>query len=92
MLVMPKVVGSQIGRTNMELFASSAAALEIDARSELWAVVEWSWTPGPPLRIVLRDERGDRMDVVVDAEGVWRIELEPVDPKIHPPHDIGTIR
>lgn len=88
MLRMPKIVASSVGRTNLELFASSGAARELEDRSDSWAVVEWSWTEGPPMRIVLRGGEGERMDVVVDAEGVWRMELEPVDPKIHPMRDL----
>lgn len=92
MLQMPQNVASPIGKKNLETFASSPAALEIDDLSDVWTVVEWSWTAGPPLRIVLRGRRGERMDVIVDAEGVWRIESEPVDPKIRPPSDLRPIR
>jgi hypothetical protein len=92
MIRMPAVVASSIGKKNLELFASSAAARELEDRAELWTVVEWSWTAGPPLRYVLRRARGDRVDVVVDSEGVWRMSREPLEPKIRTPRDIGPIR
>jgi hypothetical protein len=89
MLHLPAVVASSIGKKNLELFASSAAAREFEARPEVWTVVEWSWTAGPPLRFVLRDMRGERVDVIVEDGGVWRMSREPVEPKIHAPRDIG---
>jgi|GEM_PF-2392463 hypothetical protein len=85
MVRMPPTVPTQTGKKNLEIFAASAAARELDERPDIWTVVEWSWTPAPPLRVVLRSDQGDRRDVVIDASGVWRMQREPVEPKIGPP-------
>jgi hypothetical protein len=91
MLRMPAVVVSSIGKKNLERFASSGAARELEDRPDVWTVVEWSWTAGPPLRFVLCGPRGERVDVVVDEGGVWRMSREPVEPKIRTPRDIRSI-
>jgi len=90
MLRIPGTVASPFGKRNLDFFAASGAAREIEDRADSWTVVEWSWTQGPPMRIVLRGGRGQRMDVVFDPEGVWRMEIEPVDPRIHPMADVAA--
>ena len=92
MIRLPRSVPTDIVKKNLELFASSAAAEELEDQKREWRVVEWSWTPGPPLRIVLRTEEGEGVAVVMDGTGVWRISEEPIAPKIRPMSDISPIR
>jgi hypothetical protein len=90
MVRLPPSVRTQIAKANLELFAASAAARELDDQAAVWTVVEWSWTAGPPMRIVLRSDHGETTDFILDASGVWRMGREPIEPKIKPPGDIGV--
>jgi hypothetical protein len=91
MVRMPPTVPTRIAKTNLEYFAASAAARELDDDSRVWTVVEWSWTPGPPMTIVLRSDRGETTDFIVDASGTWRMRREPIEPKIKHPDEPGAL-
>jgi hypothetical protein len=39
--------------------------------------VEWSWAPGPPLRVQVRSERGEVLEFVMDEPGAWRAHPDP---------------
>lgn len=91
MVRMPPTVPTRIAKTNLEYFAASAAARELDDDSRVWTVVEWSWTPGPPMTIVLRSDRGETTDFIVDASGTWRMRREPIEPKTKHPGEPGAL-
>ena len=92
MIRMPRTAATETVKKNLEIFASSAAARELDDGPGQWRVVEWSWTAGPPMRIALRDEQGQTVVVVVDATGSWRIGRERTEPKIATASEISAMR
>jgi hypothetical protein len=81
MLRLPTRPVTEAARRNLEAFQTTSAAREFadDARS--WDVVAWSWALGPPLRVTLRNERGDVVDFEMDGQGLWRVHADPNAPK-----------
>ena len=74
MLRMPSAHVTDFARRNLERFRATSAASELEDDKQLWTVVEWSWTDGPPLRVRLRSDLGRITDFVMDEAGRWRME------------------
>jgi len=81
MLRLPTGSITQAARRNLETFQTTSAAKELADDARTWDAVAWSWAPGPPLHVTLRNERGDVVDFVMDAEGLWRMHANPNVPK-----------
>lgn len=84
MLRLPTRHVTEAARRNLEAFQTTSAAREFADDSHTWDVVAWSWALGPPLRVTLRDERGEVMDFEMDLHGLWRVHADPNDPKEPP--------
>ena len=64
-------------RRNLEQFRQTSLAKQLERDGRRWDVVEWSWAPGPPLRVQVRSERGDVLEFVMDEPGAWRAHPDP---------------
>jgi len=62
---------------NLERFRNTSLARELENDARRWDVVEWSWAPGPPLRVQVRSEQGDVLEFVMDEPGIWRAHPDP---------------
>jgi hypothetical protein len=83
MLKMPTVAVTDEAKRNLQRFYHTSAAREIEDDPRSWAVVEWTWGAGPPLRIHLRNETtGDVIDFVMDDAGLWQLWREPIELRI----------
>jgi len=88
MLRMPTRALTDGAKRNLQLFYHTSAAREIEDDPRVWAVVEWTWGSGPPLRVHLRDETGDVIDFVMDDAGLWQLWREPIEPRIAEQSDL----
>jgi hypothetical protein len=77
MLRLPTSNVTETAKRNLDRFRATSAASELEDDSHTWAVVEWSWAAGPPLRVQLRSDAGQIVDFVMDVSGVWRMRREP---------------
>ena len=84
MLRLPTGPVTEAARRNLEAFQTTSAAMEFVADARSWDVVAWSWVAGPPLRVTLRNERGDVVDFEMDGQGLWRVHADPNVPKEPP--------
>jgi hypothetical protein len=73
MLRLPTRNVTDAARRNLEAFQTTSAAREFADDVRSWDIVAWSWAPGPPLRVTLRNERGEVVDFEMDQEGLWRV-------------------
>ena len=73
---------------NLDRFRQTSAAREIEDDPREWTVVEWTWTPGPPMRVHLRDPAGDIVDFVMDDTGMWQLWREPLERRVHVPNSL----
>jgi len=64
-------VGPDASR-NLDQFRHTSLAMDLERDSRRWDVVEWSWAPGPPLRVQVRSEQGDVLEFIMDEPGIWR--------------------
>jgi hypothetical protein len=85
MLRLPTLHVSEAARRNLEMFQATAAAKELADDARTWNVIAWSWALGPPLRVTLRNERGDVVAFEMDAQRAWRLHADPNVPKEPPP-------
>jgi hypothetical protein len=81
MLRLPSRHVTEAARRNLEAFQTTSAALAFADDALTWDVVAWSWALGPPLRVTLRNERGEVVDFEMDEKGLWRVHADPNDPK-----------
>jgi hypothetical protein len=81
MLRLPTRPITAAARRNLDAFQTTSAAKELVDDVRTWDVVAFSWSPGPPLRVTLRDDRGEVVDFVMDAEGLWRMHANPNVPR-----------
>jgi hypothetical protein len=82
MLRMPGGALTRDAQRNLGRFFATSAAREIEDDPRSWAVVEWTWGEGPPVRVHLRNENDEVIDFVMDATGVWQLMREPIARKI----------
>ncbi len=88
MLRIPTTGLTDEAKANLDRFAGTAAAREMEDDPRTWTVIEWTRDAGPPIRVHLRDEGGDVIDFIMDDAGVWQLWREPIDPKISTPSDL----
>lgn len=81
MLRLPTRPITEAARRNLEAFQTTSAARELADDARTWDAIAWSWAPDPPLRVTLRNERGDVVDFEMDAQGLWRMYANPNVPK-----------
>lgn len=62
---------------NLERFRHTSLAKELERDPQRWDIVEWSWAPGPPLRVQVRSEHGDVLEFQMDEPGIWRAHRDP---------------
>jgi hypothetical protein len=79
MLRMPTHALTIEAKRNLQRFYDTSAAREIEDDSRTWTVVEWTWGAGPPMRVHLRDEKGDVVDFIMDDAGAWQLWREPIE-------------
>jgi hypothetical protein len=79
MLRMPTHALTTEAKRNLQRFYDTSAAREIEDDSRTWTVVEWTWGAGPPMRIHLRDDKGDVVDFIMDNAGAWQLWREPIE-------------
>jgi hypothetical protein len=82
MLRMPPHSLTDEAKRNLQRFYHTSAAREMEDDARSWTVVEWTWGAGPPLRVQLRNERGDVVAFVMDDAGLWTLCREPIEPRI----------
>jgi hypothetical protein len=84
MLRMPLSHVTEGARRNLDRFAATSGAKELDDDPLTWTVVEWTWSPGPPLRVYVRSELGEVVEFVMDEAGAWRMHRDPNVPQEPP--------
>jgi hypothetical protein len=72
MLHFPSRNVSAHAQRNLDFFRHTSLAKQLEQDVRQWSVVEWSWAPGPPLRVQVRSDLGDVLEFVMDEPGVWR--------------------
>jgi hypothetical protein len=68
-------------RANLERLRGSVALAELEAGSEAWAFEILPWSDTYPLRLRFRNQRSEPLEVVIDADGLWRRSRPLEDPR-----------
>jgi hypothetical protein len=56
---------------SLALFRSSQASAELTSAPALWTIINWSWTLGPPTRIIVQDEGEQALTYSTDDGVHW---------------------
>ena len=71
MLHLPSHHVSRDAASNLDRFGETALAKRLREDSRHWNVIEWSWTPEPPVRVQVRSDEGEVLEFVMDESGSW---------------------
>ena len=55
----------------LALFRSSQSAAELTSAAPLWTIINWSWTAGPPSRVIVQDEGEQAVTYSTDDGVRW---------------------
>lgn len=72
-------------RANLEHLKGSAALLNLEADPDTWFFDALPWSEEHPLRLILRNSRFEPLEIIFDADGVWRRQWLPEVPRFSVP-------
>jgi hypothetical protein len=70
---------------NLEHLKGSGVLVDLEADPDTWIFDALPWSEEPPLRLVLRNSRFEPLEIVLDADGMWRRRRLPSVPRFPAP-------
>jgi hypothetical protein len=69
-------------KKNLEKFRATAAAKSLEAESQTWHFLNWSWTADPPMRLILENQDHHMLTFILDDRGLWTMRDVNIAPHV----------